>query len=174
MTGKLFTDWLNQLNRQMRRQRRKILLFIDNAPSHIIENLSNVIVKFLPANTTSVLQPLDQGIIKAFKARYRKHQMCTLVSQMNECETVGELCKAISVLDAVNWINVAWRETTVLTIQKCFHRCGFPADNHDDDSDEEDDIPLARLAAILLPEQDLTAPDFLKMDNIVLSLCCTI
>ncbi len=73
----------------MRRKRRKILLFIDNAPSLVIEHLSNVTVKFLPANTTSVLQPLDQGIIKAFTSRYRKHQMRSLVSQMDECETVG-------------------------------------------------------------------------------------
>ncbi|XP_033117352.1 tigger transposable element-derived protein 6-like [Anneissia japonica] len=69
MTGALFDDYLNDLNRQMKFQRRHILLFLDNASSHVDVNKSNMKLAFLPANTTSVLQPLDQGIIKAFKSR---------------------------------------------------------------------------------------------------------
>ncbi|KAJ1544456.1 hypothetical protein HK096_007515, partial [Nowakowskiella sp. JEL0078] len=34
--------------------------------------LTNITVRFLPAGTTSVLQPLDAGIIHSLKARYRK------------------------------------------------------------------------------------------------------
>jgi hypothetical protein len=51
----------------------KVLLIIDNAPGHptsiAIEN-KNVKVVFLPPNTTSLLQPLDQGIIRCVKATY--------------------------------------------------------------------------------------------------------
>lgn len=52
----------------------KVLLFIDNAPCHKVAdlNLENVKVKFLPANTTSILQPLDQGIIHTFKVNFRQ------------------------------------------------------------------------------------------------------
>ncbi|XP_041376848.1 tigger transposable element-derived protein 6-like [Gigantopelta aegis] len=98
MNSQLFNDWLEKLNRQMCRQGRNILLFIDNAPSHGCDlRVSNVTVTFLPANTTSVLQPLDQGIIKAFKTRYRKHMMRSLILRMEDCANVSELCKAISV-----------------------------------------------------------------------------
>ena len=46
---------------------RKILLFIDNAPSHpdsFSDCFYHVQIVFLPKNTTSKLQPLDAGIIK--------------------------------------------------------------------------------------------------------------
>ncbi|XP_041374170.1 tigger transposable element-derived protein 6-like [Gigantopelta aegis] len=165
MTSQLFNDWLQQLNRQMRRQRRKILLFIDNAPSHGQDlSVSNVTVKFLPANTTSVLQPLDQGIIKAFKARYRKYLMRSLISRMEDCASVTELCKAITVLDAVNWINAAWKETQQTTIAKCFMMCGFPVTSEQESDDENDDnIPLATLLATISSE--VPVAEFVNFDH---------
>jgi len=59
----------------MVRENRHIILLIDNTKCHLsdnINNLSNVKVHFLPPNTTSHLQPLDQGIIYSLKAKYRK------------------------------------------------------------------------------------------------------
>lgn len=52
----------------------KVLLLIDNAPVHPIEEAlksrdGNVVMMFLPPNTTSVIQPMDQGILKR---RYKK------------------------------------------------------------------------------------------------------
>ena len=48
---------------------------MDKASSHgRIENLpelANVDVLFLPKNTTSVLQPLEAGVIACVKQRYR-------------------------------------------------------------------------------------------------------
>jgi hypothetical protein len=53
---------LHANDKQMRRQNLHILMFLDNAYSHAKDfKLNNVILKFLPANTTSHLQPLDQG-----------------------------------------------------------------------------------------------------------------
>ncbi|XP_055954561.1 uncharacterized protein LOC126810200 [Patella vulgata] len=51
----------------------------------IIKSKANVNIKFLPPNTTSILQPLDQGIIRAFKARYRHHMMTHLITRIDEC-----------------------------------------------------------------------------------------
>lgn len=48
----------------------KILLLIDNAPSHPIhldELDENVKVIFIPPNTTALMQPMDQGV--TFKPR---------------------------------------------------------------------------------------------------------
>ena len=52
---------------------RKVALIIDSYPAHpIIENLSHVKLVFLPRNTTSVSQPMDQAVIRCLKAHYRK------------------------------------------------------------------------------------------------------
>lgn len=58
----------------MRASRRKILLFIDNCPAHhtTLGFLTNIRVEFLPKNTTSKLQPCDQGIIRNLKHYYRQ------------------------------------------------------------------------------------------------------
>ena len=53
----------------------KILLLLDNCPGHPDLNHidPNVQVVFLPPNTTSIIQPMDQGVIATLKAFYRRN-----------------------------------------------------------------------------------------------------
>ena len=74
MTASLFDDWLVCVNQIMIKQKRKILLFIDNAPCHNADiEYFNISLKLFPPNTTSKLKPLDQSIIKNFKCYYREY-----------------------------------------------------------------------------------------------------
>ncbi|GFW90651.1 hypothetical protein TNCV_628171 [Trichonephila clavipes] len=50
----------------------KVLLIVDNAASHPQLEHPNVQLVFLPPNTTSLIQPLDQGIFATFKKYYIK------------------------------------------------------------------------------------------------------
>ena len=66
MTSGVFETWLKKLNRKMAFEKRKVF-FLDNASSHPTIEYCNVKLQFFPPNTTSVLQPMDQGIIQATK-----------------------------------------------------------------------------------------------------------
>uniref|UniRef100_A0A8C6T7D2 DDE-1 domain-containing protein n=1 Tax=Neogobius melanostomus TaxID=47308 RepID=A0A8C6T7D2_9GOBI len=49
----------------------KVLLLVDNAGGHAADlSYDGVQIEFLPPNTTSLIQTMDQGIIHAFKALY--------------------------------------------------------------------------------------------------------
>lgn len=125
MTGSLFTDWLKKLDKKMTLEKRKILLFMDQCPSHPPDTgfLKNVEVIFFPANCTSHVQPLDLGIIKNFKCHYRQK----LVQLMLDNLTFGTECKAkkLDVLQAMNIISFAWSQVKADCIQHCFRKAGF-------------------------------------------------
>ena len=61
---------LDTLNHQMRKQGRKVILFLDNAtvhPTPLIDMYSNIKIVFLPKNTTSRLHRLMQASFKVSK-----------------------------------------------------------------------------------------------------------
>ena len=80
-TPGIFETWLKKFDKCMGRKGRKVLLFLDNATSHSDVQLCNVKLKNLPANATSILQPLDQGIILAMKRKYRKTLLRYIITQ---------------------------------------------------------------------------------------------
>ena len=56
----------------MRASNRHVLLLLDNFSGHCVEySPTNIELIFLPPNSTSKVQPLDGGIIKAFKAHFK-------------------------------------------------------------------------------------------------------
>jgi hypothetical protein len=152
MTGYVFLQWIKKVNQVMKSQKRKLLLFLDNATSHSDSlKLSNVTLRFLPPNTTSKLQPLELGIIRAFKARYRKHMLKHLIAKIDMCDDKISLTKEKNVLDAIHWVNRSWTETTIVT---WFRDAGFPLQcpteiHNEEESDPDDDIPLAQLIRVV-------------------------
>src|SRR5436189_3042124 len=125
MTANLFREYLRWFNQQM--TGRKVLLLLDGFSAHqagldLLEaqdiKLSNVRVEFLPANTTSICQPLDQGIIRTFKAHYKRRW---LQYQLDNYEAGEDPHKKMNVLQALRWATEAWQEgVTSTTIANCW------------------------------------------------------
>ena len=102
MTASLFQEWLKWLewfNDHLRKQRKKVCLLLDNCTAHKIENdgLQFIELVFLPPNTTSYIQPLDQGIIKNFKHYYHHRMLQKIVLTID----AGENCTATDVVRSI-------------------------------------------------------------------------
>ncbi|XP_070581983.1 tigger transposable element-derived protein 4-like [Ptychodera flava] len=148
MTTELFTDWLRDFDRKMRQQKRKVLMFIDNAPTHPPNavRLTNTKLIFFPPKTTSKLQPLDQGIIAAMKKTYRKRLLRAVLSKAeDESLSANEIARTVNVLDACHWIGRSWNEVTAETITSCFRKAGFPTNAANEADEVNEDTELDRL-----------------------------
>lgn len=125
MTANLFECWLKNLNKKMKTEKRKIVLFIDNCTAHsTIPKMENVKIEFLPPNTTSKLQPLDQGIIQSFKVKYRHHMVKKMLSEMED----GISPSSVNVLQAMRMADKAWSNVSSTTIINSFRKAGFIKD----------------------------------------------
>ncbi|CAF1691272.1 unnamed protein product, partial [Adineta ricciae] len=135
---------------------------------------------FFPPNTTSKCQPLDQCVIKSFKCYYRQKLVRHIISQCTTALTIDQV--SISVLEAIKWIDLAWKAVTNVTIQGGFRAAGFIdspltslltididiADqtnvqlvNHGDSLEQLE----ALLAHVRIGGQQLTAAEFVDIDS---------
>jgi hypothetical protein len=123
MMTEIFCSFVHSLDTQMGTQNRKIILFVDNCAAHPKDTsfLRNVKVVWYSANCTSMLQPLDLGIIHSLKAYYRKSLVQTSICLM---ESGKEVKKKINILEAMHYIMAAWQQVSQQTIQNCFHKAG--------------------------------------------------
>ena len=81
MTTKMFAEWFHaefvpDVTKELISigQEQKAVLLIDNCPCHpqdLVSKCKKIKAKFLPANTTSKIQPHDQGIIAAVKKKFK-------------------------------------------------------------------------------------------------------
>ncbi|CAB3252374.1 unnamed protein product [Arctia plantaginis] len=168
MTKILFKDWLKKVDKQMKINRKKILLFIDNCAAHTdLPTLANVKVMFLPANTTSKLQPLDQGIIHTFKRFYRKEVVKHILTSLEENNSSD-----INVLLAMKFARKAWYLVNDVTVKNCFKKAGFRKSTDEQDLPEENDVEVGpsneEWTKLVSHESNMLMPsfeDFVQIDD---------
>nr|XP_047142836.1 tigger transposable element-derived protein 4-like [Hydra vulgaris] len=119
MTGDLFTEWVMKLDSFFCAQDRKVALLVDNCSAHPhIEGLSNINLIFFPPNTTSVLQPMDQGVIRSLKAHYRHKIVRLCIKAVDN----NELMPKISILQAMKDLVSSWNAVSKETVINCLKK----------------------------------------------------
>ena len=121
MDSQIFEEWVRKLDRTFRMERRKIALLIDNCPAYLsVPDLTNVQLIFLPPDTTSVLQPMDQGVIRSLKVHYRGRVVRRLCRALDKMKTLPK----ISILQAMKILVSSWEAASAQTIVNCFRKAG--------------------------------------------------
>ncbi|KAG8240095.1 hypothetical protein J437_LFUL019314, partial [Ladona fulva] len=72
------------------------------------------------ASTTSVLQPLDNGVIQNVKLKYRKLMLQHLIACMDHCRKVPDMTTKINVLNAITFLSHLAKNVKGETIRTCF------------------------------------------------------
>ena len=125
MTGDIHHKIMSKFNDEMRKSNRHILYVCDNASSHQVREYSHIKFLMLPPNATSIMQPLDQGIILSTKRRYKKKLAERYLVCVENNKDANSLLKSLDIVVATNMIAASWRETSATIIQNCFRKAGF-------------------------------------------------
>jgi hypothetical protein len=104
----------------------KALLVLDNAPAHppgLEEDLTGeysfIQVRFLPPNTTPLIQPMDQQVISNLKKLYTKalFQRCFEVTSDTELTLRDFWKNHFNILHCLRIIDKAWDEVSLRTLK---------------------------------------------------------
>ena len=116
----IFSEWFHnnfvttiQARLKEMKQTPKALLLLDNCSAHpdeseLISQDGLVKAVFLPPNVTSLIQPMDQGVLEALKRRYRKFLLRDLL--LSDDVDIIEHLKSINILKVIKNISLAWEE----------------------------------------------------------------
>lgn len=114
MTQDIFNQVIIQFDTEMSRSgKTRVCVLLDNAPSHKIAELEKqlkvVKLVLLPKNTTAILQPNDQGIIRALKAHFKRFILRLIYSQLraNPSLRAPQLFAELKVTDALDALHAA-------------------------------------------------------------------
>ena len=115
---------------------RKIALLIGNCPAHpSVSDLTKVQLVFLPPNTNSVLQQMDQGVMRSLKTHCRgtvARQLCRTLNKM-------KMLQKISILQAMKILVSSWEAVSAQTIVNCFRMSGITPEAHNAAITDADD-----------------------------------
>ncbi|XP_008302761.1 tigger transposable element-derived protein 6 [Stegastes partitus] len=167
MTPLVFQEFIEQLERKMRMKKRKIILLVDNSPSHNVTGLelNYVRVEFLPTNTTAEIQPMDAGVIRNFKGHYRRYLMKQYIQDFHEKGKV----ERINVKDAIYFIRDAWKDVKQSTIANCWRHAGILPGCTNHPCEQSDSVEVENEVACLIrefkSEDPVTAEEYLAWDN---------
>ena len=150
MDSILFEEWVREVDRRFTKEGRKIVLLVDICPAvPSIDNLVSTELIFLPPDTTSKPQPMDQGIIRSLKAHYKTISIKKLIEAIEKKKPLPEF----SILDAMQMFEVAWGKVTTKIVVSCFEKARISTEEQSetllDADDPFKDVPRSNWISLL-------------------------
>ncbi|XP_054722544.1 uncharacterized protein LOC129232425 [Uloborus diversus] len=136
----------------------EIAALIENYSPDNADEADFVRAEYFPPNCTSVLQPLDQGIIRAVKARYR-----SLLLRHIPLGIENDSGRKPNVKEAIEMIAGSWNEISENTIVNCWRHAQLC--EGDENSVEADQSNLKDLWSTV--KARTSVPDDVRLDDFI-------
>ena len=158
VTAALFMDWFHncfvpevEKYLRLKEQNFKVLLIVDNCPGHpdaLRCAHENVQVEFLPKNTTSLIQPLDQGVIAVFKAKYISRNFSNLLKAIDEDgEDLKAWWKKFNIAHCIQLVKTCHDELTTKCVNSCWKKL-WPSVVHDFTGFPSVDVDIMKIKSL--------------------------
>ncbi|KAM6435888.1 tigger transposable element-derived protein 1-like [Liasis olivaceus] len=176
VTRQLFMEWLHEvftpsIKKYLSENQlpERCLLLMDNAPAHppaLVDAMDAeydfIKVKFLPPNTTPLLQPMDQQVICNFKKLYTKalFTRCFNVTEETSLTLTEFWKKHFNVLHCISLIDKAWQDVTCWTLnsawRKLWPECVAERDFEGSDAEvAEEIVSMGKSMGLVVDDEDI-------------------
>ena len=168
MTTDQFIEWFhNDFVPYVRKELESIgkeptaVLVLDNCSAHpdsddLTSTDGKIFAKFLPPNVTSLIQPMDQGVIESVKRRYKLKLLRKLVIE-DECGvSVVDFLKGINLKIVADLVYESWSETSSSTLRKSWQKI-LPMSTSS--PPVAPSPPLKELYAMAVPDEEVVSPE---------------
>ncbi|KAK0180620.1 hypothetical protein PV327_002983 [Microctonus hyperodae] len=98
----------------------KAVLLVHNCSSYQqkLQIGTNIRVIFLPPNTSALIQPMDQGILRYLQLKYRFFMVEHIINNVNNGEGLIEVVEKVSLENVIEWLTNTWDDVRPITIKK--------------------------------------------------------
>eukprot|EP00116_Pleurobrachia_bachei_P003893 sb/3464155/ len=127
MSSEVFSDiflkiWVPHIKCELQKKGldQRAIILVDNATCHQELEKDGIKVRFLPANTTSLIQPMDQGVIAALKRRYISSFTQCLADKSDDVE-VHAFIRQWDLKDTAFSVAKAWDTLTESTMRNSWN-----------------------------------------------------
>ena len=108
-------------------QECKAVLVLDNCSAHpdaseLVSDDGKIIAKFLPANVTSLIQPMDQGVIETVKRSYKKKLLRGVIIADDRGESIIDFLKSVNMNKTIQYVAEAWNKVKATTLHKSWNK----------------------------------------------------
>lgn len=116
MTSSIFRKFLRQWDLELFQNFKKALVLLGDCTVHSqFDELRSIKVVYFPSNKTTLIQPMNQGIIKSFKLHYRKQLILHHLKQIENNQNAK-----INIFHAICMLESAWEQIVPQTITNSF------------------------------------------------------
>ena len=158
MTTSIFSEWFHnvfvpRVRAELRSlgQECRAVLLLDNCSAHpdaeeLVSADGQIFAFFLPPNVTSLIQPMDQGVLESLKRRYKKKLLHRLLLEDEVGTNIADFLKQVNMKVVVDFAAESWKEITTTTLRKSWRKI-MPMKDADETSNE--DVRISEFTEVL-------------------------